>query len=255
MVDVRKLQVSIYADGADLESIRQSRKNPLIKGFTTNPTLMRQAGVTDYEAFAKEALAIVGDLPLSLEVFSDEFPEMERQARKIASWGKNVNVKIPVTNTKGESSAALVKSLSADGIICNVTALFTLEQVEEIVEALHPATEAIISVFAGRIADSGIDPMPLMKEAVRIAKARPKARVLWASPREALNIIQADEAGCGIITVTPDLLKKTASFGKDLNQFSMETVQMFYNDAAKSGYSLTDDEAEGARYRRIHASA
>lgn len=253
MVDVRKLKISIYADGADLESIRQSKKNPLIKGFTTNPTLMRKAGVTDYEAFAREALAIVDGLPISFEVFSDEFGEMERQARKIASWGKNVNVKIPVTNTSGKSAARLVESLSADGIACNVTAVFTLEQVEEVVEALDPASDAIVSVFAGRIADAGIDPMPLMREAVSIAGAKPKARILWASPREALNIIQADETGCGIITVTPDLLKKMSSFGKDLAQFSRETVQMFYNDAQASGYRL-EEEAEEAP-RRIRASA
>lgn len=242
MIDVNKMNLSIYADGADLESIKQAKKNPLVKGFTTNPTLMRQAGVTDYEAFAKAALEVVDGMPLSLEVFSDDFEEMEWQARKIASWGKNVNVKIPVTNTKGKSAAKLVKSLSDDGIICNVTALMTLEQVEEITESLNPQTEAIISVFAGRIADTGLDPMPLMREAVSIAAAKPKAKMLWASPREALNIVQADEVGCHIITVTPALLSKVSSFNKDLNQFSMETVQMFYNDAKASGFALSRED-------------
>ncbi len=246
MIDINNFQISIYADGADLNSIRQSKLNPLVKGFTTNPTLMRQAGVTDYETFAKQALEIVEGAPLSLEVFSDDFEEMEWQARKIAGWGKNVNVKIPVTNTKGQSAEALVKSLSDDGIICNVTALFTLDQVEDIVHALNPEVEAIISVFAGRVADTGVDPMPLMRESVRIAKSKPKARVLWASPREALNIVQANDAGCGIITVTPDLLKKISSFNKDLHQFSMETVQMFYNDAKSSGYTLSGNLADSA---------
>jgi len=247
MTDVTKMNIHIYADGANLESIKQSKKNPLIKGFTTNPTLMRQAGVTDYEAFAKAAIEVVEGAPLSLEVFSDDFNEMEWQARKIASWGSNVNVKIPVTNTKGESAAKLVKSLSDDGIICNITALFTMAQVNAIVDALNPKTEAIISVFAGRIADTGVDPMPLMREAVVVAaKAKPKAKLLWASPREALNIVQADQVGCHIITVTPDLLKKVASFNKDLAQFSVETVQMFYNDAAASGYQLSQQSPVAA---------
>ena len=241
MVDVAKLNIHIYADGADLESIKQSKKNPLIKGFTTNPTLMRQAGVTDYESFAKAALQVVEGAPLSLEVFSDDFNEMEWQARKIASWGKNVNVKIPITNTKGESAAPLVKSLSADGIICNITAMFTLAQVQEIVDVLNLNCEAIISVFAGRIADTGVDPMPLMRDAAAICSAKPKAKLLWASPREVLNVVQANDVGCKIITVTPDLLKKVASFNKDLTQFSVETVQMFYNDARSSGYSLAGD--------------
>ena len=242
MVNVNTMNIHIYADGADLESIKQVKKNPLVKGFTTNPTLMRQAGVADYESFAKAALEIVEGMPLSLEVFSDDFVEMEWQARKIASWGKNVNVKIPITNTKGESAEKLVKSLSDDGIICNITAMMTLEQVEGIVDVLNPECEAIISVFAGRIADTGLDPMPLMREACAIAKAKPKAKLLWASPREVLNIVQADEVGCHIITVTPALLSKVSSFNKDLAQFSVETVQMFYNDARASGYALTRDE-------------
>jgi transaldolase len=243
MIDVTTMKLSIYADGADLESIKQSKKNPLIKGFTTNPTLMRQAGVTDYEAFAKEALKIVDGAPLSLEVFSDDLAEMELQARLIASWGKNVNVKIPITNTRGESTAKLVKALSDDGIICNITALFTLAQVRTIVDALNPNCEAIISVFAGRVADTGIDPMPLMREAVAIARAKPKAKLLWASPREALNIVQAEQTGCHIITVTADLIKKIASFNKDQDQFSLETVKMFYNDAKSSGFTLATPAA------------
>ncbi len=248
MTDIHALNVHIYADGADLESIRKSKQNPLIKGFTTNPTLMRQAGVTDYEAFAKAALEIVGGAPLSLEVFSDDFAEMQWQARKIARWGANVSVKIPVTNTKGESAAPLIKTLSDDGIACNITAILTLNQVREVTEALHPDSDAIISVFAGRIADTGIDPMPLMREAVVIAQSKPKSKLLWASPREALNIVQADQAGCHIITVTPDLLKKAGLFGKDLNQFSRETVQMFYNDALASGYDLSDVPAPKKQY-------
>lgn len=250
-IDLNTMAIEIYADGADLESIRQSKTNPCIKGFTTNPTLMRQAGVTDYEAFAKEALKIVDGMPLSLEVFSDDIEEMEAQGRLLASLGKNVNVKIPVTNTKGESTAALVKTLSDEGIICNITAIFTEDQVQEVVDALNPNTPAIISVFAGRIADTGRDPMPLMKRAVDIAKAKPKAQLLWASPREALNIVQANEVGCKIITVTPDLLKKTASFNKDLGQFSLETVKMFYNDASKSGYQLNTSTTETRE--KIHA--
>ena len=253
MPDINKMKIHIYADGADLESIKRSKQIPYIKGFTTNPTLMRQAGVTDYEAFAKEAIEIVDGAPLSLEVFSDDFAEMEVQARKIASWGSNVNVKIPITNTKGKPSKDLVKSLSDDGIICNVTAIFTLEQVSDIVNALNPDCAAIISIFAGRIADSGVDPVPLMKEAVKIAKAKPKAKILWASPREVLNIVQADETGCGIITVTPDLLKKVSSFNKDPNQFSLETVQMFFNDARASGYNLSDENAN-SEVKKVRAT-
>jgi len=248
MIDINAFNISIYADGADLNSIRQSKKNPLIKGFTTNPTLMRQAGVTDYEAFAKEALQVVEGMPLSLEVFSDDFAEMEVQARKIASWGDNVNVKIPVTNTKGEGAAKLAKSLSNDGIICNITAMFTLEQVEDIVDALNPECEAIISVFAGRIADTGVDPMPLMREALEICKTKPKSKLLWASPREALNIVQANDTGCHIITVTPDLLKKMGSFNKDLHQFSLETVKMFHTDATASGYDISEEAAPMKKY-------
>ena len=237
MIDT--LKVKIFADGADIKGIQEMAAQPFIKGFTTNPTLMRKAGVTDYKKFALEAIAAVGNRPLSLEVFADDFPTMEMQALEIASWGKNVNVKIPITNTKGESCAMLVQRLSEAGVVCNITAMFTLEQVRDILEALNPDVPAILSIFAGRIADAGRDPVPVMKEAVTMAKAmQPKADILWASPREILNVVQADQTGCGIITATNDMLKKLSSLGKDLNQFSRETVQMFYNDATAAGYTI-----------------
>jgi transaldolase len=238
MPSVKDLRVKIFADGADFDGIMKMYANPLIKGFTTNPTLMRKAGVTDYEAFARKLLAAVPDRPVSLEVFADDFDEMERQARAIASWGRNVNVKIPVTNTKREFSGPLIRKLSAAGVSVNVTAVFTLEQVRRVVECLHPDTHAIVSVFAGRIADSGIDPVPLMAEAVRILRARPKAELIWASPRELLNIFQADSVGCHIITVTNDILAKLPLIGKDQDEYSLETVQMFYRDAVAAGYSI-----------------
>ncbi len=227
----------IYLDCANLEQMREGRKNPLVRGFTTNPTLMRQAGVTDYEAFAKEALQIVEGLPISFEVFSDKWDEMERQARKIASWGSNVNVKIPVTNTKGESAAPLVKRLSNDGIVCNVTAVFTNQQVAEIMDAIFPSQDAIISIFAGRIADTGVEPR--LQSAICLVEDNSYVKILWASCREVLNIYQAEEQGCHIITVTPDLLAKYEKFkGKDLAEFSLDTVKMFYNDAQKAEYNL-----------------
>lgn len=238
MTEVTNLKVRIYADGADIESIRSLSNKPFIKGFTTNPTLMRQVGIKDYKAFALEVLEVVPDLPVSFEVFADDIPSMQSQALEIASWGENVNVKIPITNTKGESTANLVKYLSDKGVVCNITAMFTLEQVQNIVDILNPETPAILSIFAGRIADTGFDPVPLMKEAVNIASAKPKAEVLWASPRELLNIFQADEVGCHIITVTPDVLKKLSGVGKDLATFSLETVSMFYNDAKTAGYTI-----------------
>ena len=240
------LKIKIFADGADLDGIRDMVGDPLIKGFTTNPTLMRKAGVSDYKAFALEALKIVTDKPISFEVFADEFDEMEAQALEIASWGKNVNVKIPITNTRGESAAPLIGRLSAQGVAVNVTAMFTLEQVGEVVDVLDPATPAILSVFAGRVADSGRDPIPHMKEAVGIATAKPKAEVLWASPRELLNIFQADEVGCHIITVTNDVIKKLTGVGKDLDVFSLETVKMFYDDASAAGYTIATAETGAA---------
>jgi transaldolase len=238
MTDISNLKVKIFADGADLNSIRALYLQPYVKGFTTNPTLMRQAGISNYKAFAQEVLQVVTDRPVSFEVFADDIPGMEAQALEIASWGKNVNVKIPITNTKGESTAPLVKRLSEKGVICNITAMFTLEQVQGIVDILNPATPAILSIFAGRIADTGFDPVPLMQEAVKIASVKPKAEILWASPRELLNIFQANEVGCHIITVTPDVLKKLAGVGKDLTAFSLETVAMFYNDARTAGYTI-----------------
>ena len=238
MANQNDLKIKIFADGADIESIRKLYAQPNIQGFTTNPTLMKQAGIQDYKGFALEVLKIVTDRPVSFEVFADDINEMEKQAIEIATWGKNVNVKIPITNTKGESTASLVKRLSSQGIICNVTAIFTISQLQEIVNVLDPKTPAILSIFAGRIADTGFDPVPLMLEAVNIAKSKPLSEILWASPRELLNIFQADEVGCHIITVTPDLIKKLNGVGKDLAQFSLETVEMFYRDAKAAGYTI-----------------
>jgi len=212
--------------------------NPLIRGFTTNPTLMRKAGVTDYERFARDILEAIPDRPISLEVFSDDFGEMDRQARRIASWGGQVNVKIPVTNTRGESSAPLIRCLAQSGIRLNVTALLTLEQVSEVAAAMEGCSAGYVSVFAGRIADTGFDPVPLMSAAVRILAANPGLELIWASPRELLNIFQADEIGCHIITATADILKKLSLVGKDLAEYSLETVKMFRDDAVKAEYSL-----------------
>ena len=238
MKNVDKLKVKIFADGADLSSIRALYAQPYIQGFTTNPTLMRQAGILDYKSFAVDVLKAVPDRPVSFEVFADDISEMEVQAYEIASWGKNVNVKIPITNTKGQSTAALVGRLSDKGVVCNITAIFTLKQVTDILNVLNSATPAIISIFAGRIADTGVDPVPLMAEAIKLAAKKPKAEVLWASPRELLNVFQADEIGCHIITVTPDVLKKLSGVGKDLEVFSLETVAMFYRDAQSAGYTI-----------------
>lgn len=238
MKAVSDLNIKIFADGADFDGMMEMHKNPKIKGFTTNPTLMKLAGVADYVAFAKKVLANITDRPVSFEVFADEPETMQVQALEIASWGKNVNVKIPVTNTKGEFLGPLIKELSESGVTLNVTAVFTLDQVRAIADALHPDTPAIVSVFAGRVADSGIDPVPLMTEAAEILKSRPKAELLWASPRELLNIFQADECGCGIITATNDVLKKLSIVGKDQDLYSLETVKMFYDDASKVGYTI-----------------
>lgn len=238
MTDVDGLGLKIFADGADLESIKKSAENPLIQGFTTNPTLMRKAGVSDYESFAKAVLDCVPDLPVSFEVFSDEWQEMQRQARKLASWGPNVYVKIPVTNTKGETAAPLIERLAGDGIKLNVTALMTVSQVEQVAEAMRSAEAGIISVFAGRIADSGVDPVPTMTESLKVLAPTPQLELLWASPREVLNVVQADQIGCHIITATYDLLAKLAALGKDLHAFSLETVQMFHDDARAAGFSL-----------------
>ena len=238
MADLKSLKIKIFADGADLQRMKAMYANPIVKGFTTNPTLMKIAGVADYVEFAKKVLAAIPDRPVSFEVFADEFDAMERQALEIASWGRNVNVKIPVTNTKGAFAGPLISALAKRGVQLNVTAIFTLDQVRSVAEALHVDTPAIVSVFAGRIADCGIDPVPLMAEAVRILKVRPKAELLWASPRELLNVLQADEVGCGIITATSDIIKKLSLLGKNQEEYSLETVKMFYDDARKAGFNI-----------------
>jgi transaldolase len=230
--------VKIFADGADLDTILELAARPGIAGFTTNPTLMRQSGVTDYEGFARKLLEHITDRPVSFEVFADEHGEMIRQARLIASWGSNVYVKIPVTDTKGTSTAAVVRELAASGVRLNVTALMTVPQVEAASAALADGPAAIISVFAGRIADTGRDPIPLMRDALQAMATYPRLELLWASPREILNVRQADEIGVHIITVTSDLLKKLGLFDKDLKEFSLETVRMFHRDAATAGYLL-----------------
>jgi transaldolase len=235
---VGDLKIKIFADGADLESIRAAASDRRIQGFTTNPTLMRAAGVHDYKAFAHDVLSFVVDRPISFEVFADDFPTMADQAREIASWGPNVYVKVPVTNTKGDFCGPLIAELSHAGIKLNVTAVMTLDQVGRIGEALSDRAPAVISVFAGRIADTGRDPVPHMRRALELVGHRRKVELLWASPRELLNIFQADEIGCHIITVTPDVLKKLALVGKDLDVYSRETVAMFYKDAGAAGYRI-----------------
>ncbi len=231
-------QTKIFADGADVAGIARMAKNPLISGFTTNPTLMRKAGISDYERFAKDVLELVPNLPISFEVFSDDFSEMEKQALKISSWGDNVYVKIPVTNTRGESSAHLVGRLASAGVKTNVTAMMTPEQVAAVLPGLAKGPAAYVSLFAGRIADSGRDPLPLMKEALVLLRAAPHVELIWASPREVLNLVQANSIGCHVITMTNDLIAKIALFGKDLNEYSLETVKMFDTDAKAAGFRL-----------------
>lgn len=238
MKTLDQLNVKIFADGADLDGILELYHNPYIAGFTTNPTLMRKCGILDYEKFSRMVLEHISDRPISFEVFSDEFDEMEHQARKIAGWGKNVYVKIPVTNTRRESSVELVSRLAAEGVKLNVTALMTLEQVSTVSEALGRYVPSYISVFAGRIADTGFDPIPLMKEAVQIMCPYQNQELIWASPRELLNVFHADDIGCHVITVTHDILKKLTLVGKDLDEFSLDTVKMFYRDAQKAGYHI-----------------
>jgi transaldolase len=232
------LRVKVFADGADEEGIIRLAADPVIKGFTTNPTLMRAAGVTDYEAFARRLVERIPNMPISFEVFADEFDEMERQAHKIASWGGTVYVKIPVTNTRRESAVALIERLSGEGIRLNVTALLTLDQVRAVSAALADGPSCCISVFAGRIADTGCEPVPLMREALAIMAPHPNQELIWASPRELLNIVQADQIGCHIITVTHDLLKKLPILGRDLADYSLDTVRMFHNDAKTAGFML-----------------
>jgi len=238
VVTANDLQVQVFADGADIEGIRTLRSNPLIKGFTTNPTLMKQAGIKDYLKFSKEVIEVIDGLPISLEVFSDDFAEMKTQALKLSALGSNVNVKIPITNTKSEPSSKLVSELAKEGVSLNVTALFTLKQVDDTVTALQGSRKSYISVFAGRIADAGVDPMPIMEGALQLMRSEKQLELIWASPREVLNIVQADQIGCHVITVTHDLLKKLPGLGKDLTQFSLETVAMFANDAKNAGYTL-----------------
>jgi transaldolase len=232
------LRTKIFADGAELSGMLALYRQPYIRGFTTNPTLMHKAGIRDYRAFAREVLAAIPDRPISFEVFSDEFPDMERQAREIATWGENVYVKIPVTNTRQETATDLIHRLSHAGVKLNVTAILTLAQVRDVVDALRGGAPSCVSVFAGRIADTGRDPLPLMSAAMEIVGLEPHAELIWASPRELLNIFQADQIGCHIITVTHDILKKLGTVGKDLGEFSLDTVRMFYNDARAAGFSL-----------------
>ncbi len=237
-MDSSSLRIKIFADGADLAAMVKLAENPLIKGFTTNPTLMRKAGISDYAGFAHQVLQAITDRPISFEVFSDEFDEMERQALIINSWADNVYVKIPVTNTRAESAAPLIKKLSHQGLKLNITAMTTLDQVREVGDAVRGGAPSFISVFAGRIADTGCDPLPIMKESLEILKTSPDAELLWASPRELLNIVQADAMGCPIITVTNDLLAKLGTLGKDLAVFSLDTVKMFYRDAEAAGFQI-----------------
>jgi len=238
MTSVNQLKIKLFADGADLDSMLVLYKDPSIKGYTTNPTLMKKAGITNYEKFARQVLEEIPDRPVSFEVFADDLKNMLAQAKVIASWGSNVNVKIPVTSTRGEFTGPIIRELSSSGVQLNITAVFTPEQVEIIADNLSCDTPAIVSVFAGRIADTGLDPIPIMSDCLGILKHLPKAELLWASPREFLNIIQADEIGCHIITATPDVLDKLKLLGKDLTKFSLETVRMFYDDAQTAGYTI-----------------
>jgi transaldolase len=239
MRPLKDLKVKIFADGADKAGMLQLNANPLIQGLTTNPTLMRKAGLSDFEAFARDVLQSITVKPLSLEVFSDEFPEMKRQALKINSWGKNVYVKIPITNTRAESSLPLVRELARDGVKLNVTAILTLAQVEGVAAALNPGVPAVVSVFAGRIADTGVDPVPMMQQCKTILAGLPQAELLWASVREILNIFQADDSGCDIVTVQHDILAKALKMaGMDLTALSLDTVKMFANDAKAAGFTL-----------------
>ena len=238
MTDATSLRIKVFADGADIAGIRKLADDPLIAGITTNPTLMRKAGIEDYQRFATELLEVVPDRPISFEVFSDDFAEMERQALKISGWADNVYVKIPITNTEGLSSLELVRRLSHDGVRLNVTALMTPGQVEASAVALEGGAPAYVSVFAGRIADAGVDPLPVMVDALDVLRPLPGVELIWASPREVLNIVQADQIGCHVITVTHDLLAKLHLLGRDLDEFSLDTVRMFHRDAGAAGFTL-----------------
>jgi len=238
MINVNDLKVKIFADGADKNGMLDMYKKSYIRGFTTNPTLMRRAGINNYQEFALEILRLIPDRPISLEVFSDEFDEMERQAKKISSWADNVYVKIPITNTKGKFSTQLIKNLTQANVKVNVTAMMTFEQLEKVLPSLEGSPGSYVSIFAGRVADTGINPLPIMKKSVEILKDYDNIELIWASPRELYNIIQADEIGCHVITVTNSILNKISQLNKNLDQFSLETVQMFYNDAQASGFNL-----------------
>ena len=233
-----KLKVKLFADGADKEDMLEMYNNPLISGFTTNPTLMKTAGIKDYKSFALDILSHINDKPISFEVFSDEFDEMAEQALDISSWASNVNVKIPITNTKSDSSVNLINNISEKGVSINVTAMMTLEQVKSVLPGLSNGPGGYVSVFAGRIADAGQDPLPIMSEVVEILQNYPNVELIWASPRELFNVVQADSIGCHIITATNNILKKLPTLGKDLEQFSLETVKMFFDDATQAGYSI-----------------
>lgn len=237
-MNIKDLKIKLFADGADRAGMLEMNDKPFIKGLTTNPTLMRKAGVTDYEAFARDILSVITEKPLSLEVFSDDFDEMERQALMIASWGKNVYVKIPVMNTKRQPAYPLIRRLTDRGVKVNVTAIMTLAQVRDVIANLEPTVPSYVSIFAGRIADTGVDPVPLMAAGIALTSMNPKAEVIWASPREILNLFQAEAIGCHVITMTNDILKKLSMVGYDLDDFSLDTVKMFYADAVQAGYSL-----------------
>ena len=235
---LQDLKVKIFADGADLDTMFAMYEKPYIKGLTTNPTLMRKAGIKNYKAFAKDVLEVVKHKPISFEVFSDDFDKMISQAQEIASWGSNVNVKIPITNTYGKETLMVIKHLSDRGVTLNVTAIMTVAQVQSVVDIINPTTNAFISIFAGRIADTGRDPVPIMRDSLNLMQAAPKAELIWASPRELLNVVQADGIGCHVITATTEILNKLELIGKDLSQYSLETVKMFKQDAESSGYGI-----------------
>lgn len=238
MIKINELAIKIFADGADIRTMKEMADKSFIKGLTTNPTLMRKSGIDNYRRFAAEVLSQIPEKPISFEVFSDEFDEMEKQAVEISSWGSNVNVKIPITNSRGEPTTEVVRRLSDKGVVLNVTAIMTTQQVESIVQVLNQDVSCFISVFAGRIADTGRDPIPLMKESLEIMKVKPGTELIWASPREVLNVIQADGIGCHIITATSDILKKLDLIGKDLSEHSLDTVRMFRDDALASGFQI-----------------
>jgi transaldolase len=233
-----KFKIKLFADGANVAAMKEIYQAGIVQGFTTNPTLMRKDGVADYKRFALEVLRVIPDRPISFEVFSDDLASMEREAREIAGWGPNVNVKIPITDTRGQFTGTLIQKLSQEGIKLNVTALLTLEQVRAVAKVLSPKTPAIVSIFAGRIADTGRDPVPIMRAALKSLSRHPQAELLWASSREVLNIFQAQSAGVHIITLTPEIIKKLSLLGKDLGELSLETVKMFYRDAQAAGYKI-----------------